>query len=332
MSTSQHLEILVTGGAGYIGSHAALALLDNGYGVTVLDNLSSGRRGAVPEQANFVKGDCGDRTCIDALARQRRFAAVLHFAGSIVGSESVNDPLTYYRNNTINTQALIESAVANNIRHFVFASTAAVYGPSPSGFAREDAAPRPVSPYGASKLMAEMILHDVAQAHPLNYCSLRYFNVTGADPQGRAAGSGASGAHLIKVAIDAALGKRRDVPVFGSDYATPDGTAIRDYIHVADIAGAHVAALETLIRQPGQSFTLNCGFGRGHSVMEVLDAVDRAVGTKVRRVLRPRRAYDVPILVADTGRLRETLDWRPRFSELEMIVSDALAWERQSAE
>jgi UDP-glucose 4-epimerase len=329
MSTSRHLEVLVTGGAGYIGSHVALALLDNGYGVTVLDNLSTGRRGAVPGQANFVKGDCGDRACIDTLARQRQFAAILHFAGSIVGTESVNDPLTYYRNNTVNTQTTIEAAVANGIRHFIFASTAAVYGPSSDGPVREDAVPRPASPYGASKLMAEMILRDVAQAYPLNYCSLRYFNVAGADPQGRAAGSGASGAHLIKVAVDAVLGRRRDVPVFGGDYATPDGTAIRDYIHVADIASAHVAALETLIRQPGQSFTLNCGFGRGHSVTEVLDAVDRVTGTKVRRVLRPRRAYDVAILVADSGRLRETLGWRPRFSELETIVSDALAWERQ---
>jgi UDP-glucose 4-epimerase len=322
-------NVLVTGGAGYIGSHAVLALLEAGRKVAVIDNLSTGFRSAVAAQALFCQGDLADRALVSRLIGEQNIGAIMHFAGSIVVPESVSDPLKYYRNNTVNAAGLIECAVAAGVHHFVFSSSAAVYGIPDTIPVKEDAPTRPINPYGTSKLMTEMMLRDVAAAHPFNFCALRYFNVAGADPEGRAGQSTAAATHLIKVAVEAALGKRKDVAIFGSDYATPDGTGMRDYIHVADLARAHVAALDKLMAQSAQSLVLNCGYGHGHSVLEVLDAVDRAAGTRVARRVEPRRAGDPPALVADNSHILATLDWRPRHADLDTIVSHALTWERK---
>ena len=322
-------NVLVTGGGGYIGSHVVLALLDAGYRVTVIDNLSSGFRWAVPPAAYFCSGDVADRPLVSRLISEREIGAILHFAGSIIVPESVSNPLKYYRNNTAGTEALLECAVSNGVRHFVFSSSAAVYGHPASMPVTEDAVTTPLSPYGASKLMTEIMLRDVAAAHPLNYCALRYFNVAGADPDGRTGQATAAATHLIKVAIEAALGRRKEVVIFGDDYATADGTGVRDYIHVFDLACAHVAALKRLTAEPEQSLTLNCGYGRGHSVLEVLDAIDRVAGTRVQRRLAPRRAGDVAALVADNRRILATLEWKPRYADLETIISHALTWERK---
>ena len=322
-------RVLVTGGAGYIGSHVVLALLDAGHQVTVIDNLSTGFRWAVPPAADFCEGDIADQVLVDDVIRTREIGAIMHFAGSVVVPESVANPLKYYRNNTVAAQKLLECAISNSVRHFVFSSTAAVYGDAARIPVMEDAATRPLNPYGASKLMTEMMLRDVAAAHPLNFCALRYFNVAGADPDGRTGQSTASATHLIKVAVEAALGKRDEVIIFGDDYATADGTGVRDYIHVTDLANAHLAALARLVGQPAESMTLNCGYGRGHSVLEVLDAVDRTAGTKVRRRVAPRRAGDPPALVADNSAILATLRWAPRYENLDAIVSHALAWEKK---
>jgi UDP-glucose 4-epimerase len=323
-------NVLVTGGAGYIGSHAVLALLEAGRKVAVIDNLSTGFRSAVAPQALFCQGDIADRTLVSRLIGEQNIGAIMHFAGSIVVPESVANPLKYYRNNTVNAAGLIECAIAASVHHFVFSSSAAVYGIPDAIPVKEDSATRPINPYGTSKLMTEMMLRDVALAHPFNFCALRYFNVAGADPDGRAGQSTAAATHLIKVAVEAALGKRKDVAIFGNDYATQDGTGVRDYIHVSDLARAHVAALDGLVAQPAQSLILNCGYGRGHSVLEVLDAVDRVAGTRVARRIEPRRAGDPPALVADNSRILATLDWRPRHADLDAIVSHALTWERRS--
>jgi UDP-glucose 4-epimerase len=285
----------------------------------------------VPADARFCAGDIADRALVRRLVDEDDIHAIMHFAGSVVVPESIADPLKYYRNNTVNAQGLIECAVAAGVRHFVFSSSAAVYGTPDVVPVAEDAATRPINPYGASKLMTEVMLRDVAAAHPLNHCALRYFNVAGADPDGRAGQSTAAATHLIKVAVEAALGKRSEVVVFGNDYATPDGTGIRDYIHVSDLAEAHVAALDRLVAEPAASLTLNCGYGRGHSVLEVLDAVERVAKRKLTRRMAARRPGDPAALVADNARVLAALDWRPRHQDLDIIVSHALAWEKSLA-
>ena len=258
--------------------------------------------------------------------------AVMHFAGSIVVPESVENPLEYYHNNTVKSRALIAAAVEGGVPHFIFSSTAATYGIPDVSAVTEDTPKRPINPYGWSKLMTEQMLADTAAAHAMNYCALRYFNVAGADPHGRSGQSTAGATHLIKVAVEAALGKRASVAVFGTDYATPDGTGVRDYIHVSDLAAAHVLALEALIAEPARSLTMNCGYGRGFSVLEVLDAVDRVTNRKLERVMAGRRAGDPDQLISDPSLLKATLPWRPAHDRLDEIVTHALAWERKLSE
>jgi UDP-glucose 4-epimerase len=324
--------VLVTGGAGYIGSHAVLDLLDAGWPVVVIDNLTTGFEWAVPEGAALVKGDVGDRDLVGRTIAEHGIGAIMHFAGSIIVPESVEQPLKYYENNTVKSRALIESAVEGGVRHFIFSSTAATYGIPDEVPAKETSRTEPINPYGWSKLMTERMLADAAFAHPLNYCALRYFNVAGADPDGRSGQSTAGATHLIKVAVEAALGKRSHVSVFGTDYDTPDGTGVRDYIHVSDLAAAHVHALEKLIADPGESHVMNCGYSRGFSVMEVLDSVDRVTNMTIERRIEPRRAGDPPTLVADNAKILATLPWRPKLDDLDTIVAHALAWERKLAE
>jgi UDP-glucose 4-epimerase len=329
---NDHPAVLVTGGAGYIGSHAVLALLDGGWSVVVIDNLSTGFRWAVPDEAVFVEGDIADKALVGRLIAERGIGAIIHFAGSIIVPESVEKPLKYYENNTVKSRSLIESAVEGDVRHFIFSSTAATYGIPERVPIDEETRTQPINPYGWSKLMTERMLIDSAAAHPLNFCALRYFNVAGADPRGRSGQSTAGATHLIKVAVEAATGKRDHVSVYGTDYDTPDGTGVRDYIHVSDLAAAHVDALEALIARPDESHIMNCGYGRGFSVLEVLDAVDRITNRKVERQLEPRRPGDPDALVADNRRILATLPWRPKRDDLETIVADALAWERTLAE
>jgi UDP-glucose 4-epimerase len=332
MTTQNKPAVLVTGGAGYIGSHAVLALLDAGWPVVVIDNLTTGFEWAVPEQAVFAKGDIADQALVARLIEEHRIGAIIHFAGSIVVPESVENPLKYYENNTVKSRSLIESAVKGGVGHFIFSSTAATYGIPEKVPVTEDARTQPINPYGWSKLMTERMLADTAFAHPLNYCALRYFNVAGADPRGRSGQSTAGATHLIKVAVEAAIGKRGHVSVYGTDYDTPDGTGIRDYIHVSDLAAAHVDALEKLVDDPRTSHVMNCGYSRGFSVLEVLDAVDRVTNLKIERRLEARRAGDPPSLVADNRKILATLPWRPQRADLDTIVADALAWERRLAE
>ena len=332
MMTTQRPAVLVTGGAGYIGSHAVLALLDAGWPVVVIDNLTTGFRWAVPEAVTFAEGDIGDQALVGRLIEEHGIKAAIHFAGSIVVPESVSDPLKYYENNTVKSRSLIESAVKGGVRHFIFSSTAATYGIPDRVPISEDQHTQPINPYGWSKLMTERMLQDVAAAHHLNFCALRYFNVAGADPEGRSGQSTAGATHLIKVAVEAAIGKRSHVSVYGTDYDTPDGTGIRDYIHVSDLAAAHVDALEKLIAEPEASHILNCGYGRGFSVLEVLDAVDRVTNMRIERRIEGRRPGDPDALVADNARILATLPWRPRLDDLDVIVDHALAWERKLAE
>ncbi len=323
--------ILVTGGAGYIGSHAVLALLDAGHRVVVIDNLVTGFAWAVDPRATFVQMAV-ESPEVPALIAAHDVRAILHFAGSVVVPESVSDPLKYYRNNTAASRTLIESAVAGGVRHFIFSSTAATYGIPDAVPVREDAPKAPINPYGMSKLMTELMLRDVAAAHPINYCALRYFNVAGADPAGRSGQSTAGATHLIKVAVEAATGKRGHVSIFGTDFATPDGTGVRDYIHVSDLAAAHVHALDRLVAAPAESLTLNCGYGRGYSVNEVLDAVNRVTNLSIERRIEGRRAGDPDALVADNSAILAALPWRPRYADLDTIVAHALTWERTLAE
>jgi UDP-glucose 4-epimerase len=306
-----------------------LALLDAGWPVAVIDNLTTGFRFAVPEGVPFYQGDVADADLLARIFTEQGTRAVMHFAGSIVVPESVENPLAYYENNTVKSRALIAAAVAAGVAHFIFSSTAATYGIPEVSPVTEDTPRRPINPYGWSKLMTEQMIADTAAAHPLNYCALRYFNVAGADPQGRSGQSTAGATHLIKVAVEAALGKRASVSVFGTDYETPDGTGVRDYIHVSDLAAAHVLALEALIAEPQRSLTMNCGYGRGFSVLEVLDAVDRVTNRKLDRRIEGRRAGDPDSLISDPARIRATLAWEPRNADLDTIVIHALAWERK---
>ncbi|MEP7223220.1 MAG: UDP-glucose 4-epimerase GalE [Novosphingobium sp.] len=326
------LPVLVTGGAGYIGSHAVLALKDADWPVAVIDNLVTGFRYAVPDGVPFYQGDIEDADLLARIFAEQGTRAVMHFAGSVVVPESVENPLKYYHNNTAKSRSLIASAVAAGVPHFIFSSTAATYGEPETSPVAETCPQVPINPYGTSKLMTEVMLADTAKAHPINYCALRYFNVAGADPQARAGQSTAGATHLIKVAVEAALGKRSHVGVFGTDFSTPDGTGVRDYIHVSDLAAAHVLALEALIASPAASLTMNCGYGRGFSVLEVLDAVDRVTNRKINRRMEPRRAGDPAALVSDNRLIRATLPWEPQYADLDVIVGHALAWERRLGE
>ncbi|WDF72197.1 UDP-glucose 4-epimerase GalE [Novosphingobium sp. KACC 22771] len=331
-ATIAKLPVLVTGGAGYIGSHAVLALKDAGWKVAVVDNLVTGFRFAVPDGVAFYQGDIEDGELIARIIAEQGIGAIMHFAGSVVVPESVENPLKYYHNNTAKSRALIDAAVKGGVKHFIFSSTAATYGIPEVSPVEEDTPKAPINPYGMSKLMTEIMLKDVAAAHPMNYCALRYFNVAGADPDARTGQSTAGATHLIKVAVEAALGKRENVGVFGTDFATPDGTGVRDYIHVSDLADAHVLALEALIAQPQRSLTMNAGYGRGFSVLDVLDAVDRATNRTIKRVMQPRRAGDPDSLISNNARIKATVPWVPRYADLDVIVSHALAWERKLTE
>ena len=326
-AASKPFSVLVTGGAGYIGSHAVLALLDAGWDVSVIDNLVTGFRQAVDGRARFHEGDIADEALLATIIAGDGIGAIFHFAGSVVVPESVSDPLKYYRNNTANSRSLIEGAVKGGVRHFIFSSTAATYGIPDQIPVREDMPTVPINPYGMSKLMTEVMLGDVAAAHPINFCALRYFNVAGADPRGRAGQSTAGATHLIKVAVEAALGRRAKVDVFGTDYPTPDGTCIRDYIHVSDLVAAHSAALAYL-RGGGASTTLNCGYGRGFSVLDVIETVKRISGVDFMVEFAGRRAGDPAQIVAACERARSTLGWQPQFDDLATIIAHALAWER----
>jgi UDP-glucose 4-epimerase len=324
--------VMVTGGAGYIGSHAVLALLDAGWRVVVVDNLVTGFDWAVDPRATLVVADVADDAKVRAAISDHDVIAIMHFAGSVVVPESVTDPLKYYRNNTAASRSLIESAVATGVRHFIFSSTAATYGIPKVVPVAEDSPQVPINPYGMSKLMTEFMLRDVAAAHPINYCALRYFNVAGADPAGRSGQSTAGATHLIKIAAEAATGKRGHVSVFGSDFSTRDGTGVRDYIHVSDLAAAHVHALDLLVADPSASHTLNAGYGRGYSVLEVLDAVDRVTNMTIDRRMEGRRAGDPDELVSDNRAILATLPWRPQYDDLDLIVTHALDWERKLGE
>jgi UDP-glucose 4-epimerase len=332
MNTANKTPVLVTGGAGYIGSHAVLALVDGGWPVAVIDNLTTGFKFAVPDGVPLYEGDIEDGALLARIFKEQKIRAIMHFAGSIIVPESVEDPLKYYHNNTAKSRALIEAAVTAGVRHFIFSSTAATYGIPEISPVTEDSPQVPINPYGWSKLMTEQMLSDTSAAHDLNFCALRYFNVAGADPQARSGQSTAGATHLIKVAVEAALGKRDKVAVFGTDYDTPDGTGVRDYIHVSDLAAAHVLALQALVEQPERSLKMNCGYGRGFSVLEVLDAVDRVTNLKLNREMQPRRAGDPGSLVSDPSRIRSTLPWQPKHADLDEIISHALQWERKLGE
>jgi UDP-glucose 4-epimerase len=320
------MTILVTGGAGYIGSHTVHELTDQGEKVVVLDNLSTGFRFALPKSVPLVVGEAADQALVTNLVERHKVDSIIHFAGSIVVPESVADPLGYYLNNTVTSRALIEAAVKSGVKNFVFSSTAAVYGDQDHSPVSEDARKEPLSPYGSSKLMTEVMLRDVSRAHDLRHVILRYFNVAGGDPKLRTGQSTPAATHLIKLASQAAIGLRPALSVFGTDYPTPDGTCIRDYIHVTDLARAHSSAIRHL-RAGGHSDTFNCGYGRGSSVLEVLEAIRRVSGLSIEVNLTGRRPGDAASLVADVTRIRATLDWEPEYDNLDTIVTHALAWE-----
>jgi UDP-glucose 4-epimerase len=324
------MTVLVTGGAGYIGSHMVLRLLDAGESVVVLDNLTTGFDWAVDGRATLVVGNAADQDLVARIIAENAVDAIVHFAGSIVVPESVVDPLKYYRNNTAVSRSLLEAAVAGGVKHFIFSSTAAVYGMTGLDPVSEDVPLNPVSPYGRSKLMTEMMLADVAAAHPITYGVLRYFNVAGADPGGRSGQSTSGATHLIKVAAQAALGQRDKVGIFGTDFPTPDGTGVRDYIHVSDLAEAHGLLLGYL-RAGGTSTTMNCGYGRGFSVREVIQTVREVTGVDFVAEEGPRRAGDPAAIVARADKVRERLGWVPKHDQLPGIVADAVRWERYLA-
>jgi UDP-glucose 4-epimerase len=320
------MTVLVSGGAGYIGSHMVLELLDRGEQAVVLDDLSTGFRWAVPPEATLVQGDIGDQALVERVIAEHGVTEIAHFAAKVVVPDSVSDPLGYYRNNTVKTRALLESAVRGGVRHVIFSSTAAVYGEPSVSPVSEEIALSPINPYGRSKLMSEWMLADAASAHGFSYVALRYFNVAGADPKGRSGQSTPNATHLIKVAGQAALGQRDGLIVFGTDYSTADGTCVRDYIHVTDLARAHLSALDHL-RDGGTSLTLNCGYGRGYSVREVLEVVKRVSGVDFPVTYAGRRAGDPAALVAKVDRIRAELGWKPLHNDIEQIIAQALAWE-----
>ncbi|MBL4733567.1 MAG: UDP-glucose 4-epimerase GalE [Rhizobiaceae bacterium] len=321
------MAVLVTGGAGYIGSHMVWELLDNGEEVVVLDNLVTGFQWAVAEKAKLIVGNVGDQYLVESIIRDHKIDCIIHFAGSVVVPESLEDPIKYYDNNTANSLRLIAAAVNTGISKFIFSSTAAVYGaPENSGPIAEDAVLNPMSPYGSSKLMTEIMVRDAEKAHGLAYVMLRYFNVAGADYKGRTGQSTTGATHLIKIACEAALGKREYMNVFGTDYDTPDGSCVRDYIHVSDLVNAHYAALGFL-RNGGRKFTANCGYAKGYSVLEVIEAVKRVSGTDFPVIYDDRRAGDPPSLTANANRLMRRLNWQPKHNDLDSIVADALGWE-----
>jgi UDP-glucose 4-epimerase len=322
------MTVLVTGGAGYIGSHMVYALVAAGERVIVLDNLSTGFDWAVAGSVPLVVAETGDQNLVSTIIKEHAVEAIIHFAASIVVPDSVSDPLGYYKNNTVNSRALIECAVKGGVKHFIFSSTAAVYGNPTRVPVLEDDPLMPMSPYGSSKLMSEIMLRDASFAHGLKHVILRYFNVAGADPEGRTGQSTKGATHLIKVAVETALGKREKMDVFGTDYPTPDGTCLRDYIHVNDLAAAHLDALRYL-RAGGDSVTANCGYGRGFSVREVIDTVKMVSGKDFRVDTSPRRPGDPAQIVANSDRARATLGWRPQYDDLPLIVDHALAWERK---
>jgi len=319
--------ILVTGGAGYIGSHTVQQLVGRGESVVVLDNLSTGFRQAV-QGVPLVTGDVGDAALVGRLLQEHGIRTVIHFAAHTIVPESVADPLKYYGNNTCQTRSLLATCAAHGVAHFVFSSTAAVYGNAESGICDEDSPLAPINPYGTSKLMSEWMLRDLAAAAPLRYVALRYFNVAGSDPAGRIGQSTRKATLLIKVAAEASVGKRGSVSIFGTDYPTPDGTGVRDYIHVVDLAEAHLKAVDYL-RGGGASRTLNCGYGHGYSVREVLQSVERISGAPLQVQEVPRRAGDPPMLIARCERIREVLGWRPALDDLDGIVASSLNWERR---
>ncbi|MBO9661976.1 UDP-glucose 4-epimerase GalE [Dokdonella sp.] len=321
--------ILVTGGAGYIGSHVVRQLREAGERVVVLDDLSTGFREAVLD-APLVVGQVGDEALVERVLGEHAVDTVMHFAARTIVPESVADPLRYYGNNTAQTRSLLDRCVKAGVKHFVFSSTAAVYGIPGDGRVREDSPTQPINPYGSSKLMSEWMLRDLDAIGALRHVVLRYFNVAGGDPQGRIGQSTKNATLLFKVACEVALGRRAQLSVFGTDYPTADGTGVRDYIHVEDLAAAHLRALDYL-RAGGASTTLNCGYGHGYSVREVIAAVERAHGAGIAVVEQPRRAGDPPSLIADAARAGEVLGWRPRYDDIDVIARTALAWERKLA-
>ncbi|MEM8772480.1 MAG: UDP-glucose 4-epimerase GalE [Pseudomonadota bacterium] len=322
------MSVLVTGGAGYIGSHMLLALLDAGERTVALDNLSTGVRWLAPAGAPFVEADVGDQKALSRVLCEHGVKEVIHFAGSILVPESIRHPLSYYANNTANTLMLLCACVEAKVERFIFSSTASVYGTPDRVPISEQAPVNSITPYGASMAMSERILQDAAAAHGLSYAILRYFNVAGADPEGRA-GEVGKPTHLVKAAAQIAVGVRKEkLQIFGGDYPTPDGTAIRDYVHVTDLAQGHLRALERL-RQGGDSVTLNCGYGRGYSVYEVMEAFERVNGEAMPHDMAPRRLGDPAQLIADNAAMRTVLDWRPRYDDLDFIVETAMDWERR---
>lgn len=322
------MSVLVTGGAGYIGSHMVQALVEAGESVVVIDNLSTGFSQFLPQGVPLFIGDAGDENLVEGVIAAHGVESIIHFAGSVVVPDSMRDPLAYYRNNTMTTRSLLNAAVKSGVRRFIFSSTAAVYGNPDQVPVPESAPTRPLSPYGSSKLMAEIMVHDTASAYGMSYIALRYFNVAGADPQARMGLATVGATHLLKIAVEAATGQRAKIDVFGTDYPTPDGSCIRDFIHVSDLAQAHRAALSYL-RTGGASMTLNCGYGRGYSVLETIEAVRKASGRNFAVQYGPRRPGDIMTMIADTSLIRSTLDWTPQYDDLETIAWHALAWEEK---
>jgi UDP-glucose 4-epimerase len=322
------MTVLVTGGAGYIGSHMVHALADAGDSVVVIDDLSTGFSAFLPEGVPLFIGDAADENLVEGVVAAHGVDAIIHFAGSVVVPDSVRDPLAYYRNNTMTTRNLLNAAVKCGVKRFIFSSTAAVYGNPDIMPVTEEAPTRPLSPYGSSKLMSEIMLHDVASAHAMNAVVLRYFNVAGADPKGRVGLATVGATHLLKIAVEAATGQRAKIDVFGTDYPTPDGSCIRDFIHVSDLVQAHGAALSYL-RGGGASTTLNCGYGRGYSVLQTIEAVRRVSGRNFAVQTSQRRPGDIMTMIADTSRIRATLDWTPQYDNLDTIATHALAWEEK---
>jgi len=323
--------ILVTGGAGYIGGQTVFTLLDAGMDVVVIDDLSTGRQEQLPSNVAFVRGNAGDVTLVQDVISSHGIKTVMHFAGSIVVPESVTNPLSYYENNTSVSRALIEACVDSAVDHFIFSSTASVYGNYSAGVVPESAACDPQSPYGRSKLMTEWILRDTAKATPLRYAILRYFNVAGADPKGRTGQHARNATHLIKIACEVATNQRQQMEIFGDDYNTPDGSCVRDFIHVADLAAAHVEALE-LLQSSDESYTFNCGYGRGVSVKEVIREFENIIGAPLNAKIGPRRAGDIGQLVSDPSQLKERTGWTPKFHSISDIILSALDWERRIIE